>query len=398
VDLLPGPIFVGEGDTFLAISDVSGYAHLHHVPLSSPVPEPLTKGSFEVSCINFVDDKNGKVIFTANPEDTGEHKLYAISFAAPEVMTIPQEPGNHDVIFSPNGEHYIDTHSAIDRPPRTDIKHRNGEVLGTMAETVLSKRIAEGVTNELFPIDTQDGIPIMAHLTRPSVLAPETRYPVLVIVYGGPHGQLTKNAFHTTYQPWRNLLAQRGILVLTVDGRGSFGRGHLFESAIRANLGHIELQDQMMGIAHLKTLPFVDPDRIGIFGWSYGGYMTLNALLRTKNVFKMGVAVAPVTDWRYYDSTYTERYMLRPDDNPDGYKETSLLPLASRLENPLLLVHGIADDNVHLIHSYKLLSAFTRAERFVEHLFYPGKDHKIDGPKTRVHLFTRITRFIEDHL
>jgi dipeptidyl-peptidase 4 len=398
VDLLDEPLFFNNGKELLRLSEASGYAHIQRVRLDNQGQKPLTKGSFEVSSLVYIDEKQNRVLFTANAEDTGEYKLYAVSLAGGEIMTIPQESGNHEVIYAPNGSHYIDTHSALDRPPKTDIKTSNGESIATLAETTLDERLTEGVTNELFPLDTEDGIPIMAHLTRPISLEPEKRYPVLIIVYGGPHVQLAKNAFHTTYQPWRNLLAQRGILVFTVDGRGSDGRGHAFESAVRLNLGNVELKDQLTGVAHLRSLPFVDAKRIGIFGWSYGGYMVLNALLRTKRIFKMGISVAPVTDWRYYDTAYTERYMQRPEDNPSGYQETALISLAPKLEAPLLLAHGIADDNVHLIHSHRLIKAFTARERYVDHLFYPGKGHKIGGPYTRVHLFTRITRFIEENL
>ena len=398
VDLLDGPVFLSGRNELLRLSEATGYAHIYRVRLDTFAASALTRGQFEVSSVNYIDEKRDKVIFTANPEDTGEHKLYAVSLSGGDVMTIPQEAGNHDVKYAPNGAYYVDTHSALNRPPRTDIKNSNGDVIATIAETFLPRELAEGISNEIFPIDTPDGVPIMAHLTRPTQLEPDTKYPVLIIVYGGPHAQLAQNAFHPTYQPWRQLLAKRGILVFTVDGRGSAGRGHLFESAIQGHLGKLELKDQLVGIAHLRSLPFVDPNRVGVFGWSYGGYMALNAVLRTKKIFNMSIAVAPVTDWRDYDTAYTERYMRRPEDNPEGYKKTALIPLASHLSTPLLLIHGIADDNVQLIHSHKLFDAFTNAGKFVTPLFYPGKDHQIAGSTTRIHLFTQITRFIEDHL
>ena len=398
IDLLDDPVFISGGNELLRLSKVSGYAHIHRVRLDTFAATPVTRGAFEVFKINHVDEKRGTVVFTANAENTGEHKLYAVSLFGGELRSIPQESGCHDTIFSPDGTQYIDTHSAMIRPTKVVVKTSAGDTIATIGETSLRKDLSESITNETFPIDTEDDIPIMAHLTRPTTLEPGIRYPVLVIVYGGPQVQLTRNAFHLTYQPWRNLLAKRGILVFTVDGRGSYGRGHDFESAIRAQLGKVELVDQLTGIAHLKSLPFVDSKRIGIFGWSYGGYMVLNALLRTKNIFKLGVSVAPVTDWRFYDTAYTERYMQRPEDNAEGYRSTSLIPLAPRLASPLLLVHGIADNNVHLIHTHRMLSAFTHAGRYVEQAIYPGKNHKIGGPDTRVHLFTRITRFIEDHL
>jgi len=193
-------------------------------------------------------------------------------------------------------------------------------------------------------------------------------------------------------------LAKRGILVFTVDNRGSAGRGHAFETTIHRNLGQIELNDQLSGVEYLKNQPYVDPNRIGIFGWSYGGTMTLNALLKTNNIFQVGISVAPVTDWEMYDTAYTERYMQRPVDNPQGYKSTSVLPLAKNLETPLLLVHGLSDDNVHFANGASMVDALLKADKYFEAMFFPGKKHGLRGHETRAHLFTKITRFLEKHL
>jgi dipeptidyl-peptidase-4 len=220
----------------------------------------------------------------------------------------------------------------------------------------------------------------------------------LVYVYGGPHAQVVKDHFRSTIQPWRNLLASRGILVFSMDGRGSAGRGRAFEAPIHLRLGQVELEDQLVGVKYLRNQPYVDPNRLAVFGWSYGGTMVLNALLRAPGVFRAGVAVAPVTDWRQYDTAYTERYMQRPGDNPEGYAETSLLPLAGELDAPLLLVHGQADDNVHFANSALLIEAFVEAGKQLDVMVYPGRAHGIRGAEPRTHLFTRITRFLERHL
>jgi dipeptidyl-peptidase-4 len=276
------------------------------------------------------------------------------------------------------------------------VKTADGKKLGTLAGQDVGNYNAEGVINDLFPIQTKSGS-LNALLTRPSVIQEGKRYPVLIIVYGGPHVQLAKNRYHPVYQPMRDLLAKRGVLVFTVDGRGSDGRGHDFETAIRLSLGRLELEDQLAGVKYLKSLPFVDPERIGIFGWSYGGYMALSALLRS-DVFAMGIAVAPVTDWLWYDSAYTERYMQRPSDNPEGYRAAALPPVAAGLNAPLLLVHGISDTNVHFTHSRQMFEALTLAHKDFESIFFPGKDHKLGGPAARVHLFERMLLFIKDNL
>jgi dipeptidyl-peptidase-4 len=221
---------------------------------------------------------------------------------------------------------------------------------------------------------------------------------VLIHVYGGPHAQVVRDHFRVPLQLWRNLLARRGILVFSMDGRGSWGRGREFEAPIHLRLTEVELEDQLEGVKYLRAQPFVDPGRLAIFGWSYGGTMVLSALLRTDGVFRAGVAVAPVTDWTQYDTAYTERYMQRPTDNLAGYEDTSLLPLAGELDAPLLLVHGQSDDNVHFANSALMIDAFVEAGKEIEVMLFPGKAHGIRGDKPRTWLFNKITRFLERHL
>jgi dipeptidyl-peptidase-4 len=209
---------------------------------------------------------------------------------------------------------------------------------------------------------------------------------------------VVRDHFRPTFQPWRDLLARRGVLVFSVDGRGSGGRGREFEAVIHRRLGEIELADQLAGVAWLKARPDVDAGRIGIFGWSYGGTLVLAALLRTEGVFACGAAVAPVVDWREYDTAYTERYMQRPADNPEGYDQTSLPPLAGRLGVPLLLAHGLADDNVHFANTARMIDALVESGKLFDLVVYPGKDHGIAGPRHRPHLFSAVTRFFERNL
>jgi dipeptidyl-peptidase-4 len=194
------------------------------------------------------------------------------------------------------------------------------------------------------------------------------------------------------------LLARRGVLVFSIEGRGAAGRGREWERVIYRRLGEVELEDQMVGIDHLRRLPYVDPDRIGVFGWSYGGTMVLHLLLRRPGTFRVGASVAPVTDWRRYDSIYTERYMMRPGENPEGYRETALVPLASRLEDPLLLVHGLSDDNVHFDNSAEMIRALVAAGRRFDLMVYPGESHPIAGVAARRHVFATVTSYLLGHL
>jgi dipeptidyl-peptidase-4 len=324
--------------------------------------------------------------------------IYTVSLDTGETERVSTETGTHRVIFSPDAAHYFDTHSALDRPLRTEVYEASGRRLSTLDAQDLAEYKRPAVTSDIFPIKTDKGETLWAMLTRPQVLEQGKRYPVLVYVYGGPDAQVVQDSFSTWNQPWRELMAGRGILVFSVDGRGSGGRGHEFECAVHRRLGEAELEDQLQGVSYLNAQPYVDPRRIGVFGWSYGGYMALNALLRTDGVFKAGVSVAPVTDWHEYDTAYTERYMQRPADNPEGYTETSLLGAASGLTEKLLLVHGLADDNVHFTNSALMVNALVDAGKRFEVMFYPGKSHGINGPKTRADLYDRITRFLQENL
>jgi dipeptidyl-peptidase-4 len=398
VNLPQRPTFIQNGYGFLWLSERDGFSHIYRFGIEGSLEDQITKGNWTVTSIDAVDEEQGKVFFTANATYPFSYEMYASSRDQEELLKISQQPGSHDTLFSPDGNHFVDTHSSLSVPSQTTIHQKSGAIISILSKSRLIEYKQPHVMNDIFPIETKNGQTLFALLTRPVAIDQQRRYPVLIYVYGGPGKQVVKNEFNATFQPWRNLMAERGILVFSVDGRGSSGRGRDFEMAIHRQLGKVELEDQLAGLEYLKSLPFVDQNRIGIFGWSYGGTMALNAVMRTKNIFKLGIAVAPVTDWRQYDSAYTERYMQRPIDNNQGYNNASVLSVVNGLNAPLLFIHGFADDNVHVVHSRLLLNALIRAGKYFEVMFYPGKDHRISGAKTRTDLFTRITRFIETHL
>jgi len=398
VDLLGDPRFIGDGDSLLWLSERDGFAHIYRVDLEGGKPERLTKGRWNVSSIDAVDEKRGAIYFAGSAEDPLARGIYRVDLDGGRPARICGEGGVHSARFAPDHRHYLDIHSALERIPRAEIFDLEGERVATVAESDLGVYEIPPVANDQFQIEIEEDIRLWAQLTRPRALEPGRRYPVLVYVYGGPGAQVVRDHFRTSTQPWRNLLAQRGILVFSVDGRGSAGRGREFATPIHRRLGEVELADQLAAVKYLKRQPYTDPERVGIFGWSYGGTMVLNALLRTKGVFKAGVSVAPVTDWKQYDTAYTERFMQRPADNAEGYADTSLLTEAGELETPLLLVHGLADDNVHFDNTAQMIDAFVEAGKQLEVMVYPGKAHGIRGGKARTHLFTKITRFFERYL
>jgi dipeptidyl-peptidase-4 len=251
---------------------------------------------------------------------------------------------------------------------------------------------------EFLNVRAADGTLLYAMMIKPPNFDPQRKYPVLVHQYGGPHGQVVRNAWGGTNFLWHQMMAQKGFIVFALDNRGMAGRGHAFETHIHKRFGEVELADQLAGVEYLKSLPYVDGSRIGIWGWSYGGYMTLYALFNAPDTFKAGFAGAPVTDWRQYDTIYTERYMKRPQDNPDGYKRSSPVNQAGQLKGKLLIAHGTGDDNVHYANTVALTEQLIRNGKYAEILVYPGRGHGISDPRARIHLFRRVTQFFLDNL
>ncbi len=402
VNLLGSPEFMDNGKDFIWLSERDGYSHIYLLGNDGLVKRQLTDGDWVVSEVNSVDEKGGWVYFTGNPEKPVHYGVFRVPLKGGKPERITGPGGVHYATFSPDSRRFTDNHTNLETPPRVDLLRVEGEDhLGQKVVTIsasdLGNYSSPDVTNELIPIDSDD-VRYWAQLTRPRAFEPDRKYPVLVYVYGGPGAQVVKDHFRTSFQGWRNLLAKRGILVFSMDNRGTTGRGREFEVPIHRELGKVELRDQLMGVSYLKEQPYVDPDRLAVFGWSYGGTMVLNALLETEGIFKAGVSVAPVTDWREYDSAYTERFMQRPADNEEGYERTSVVNRAAKLETPLLLVHGIADDNVHYVNSARMTDALVKEGKLFETMFYPGKKHGIRGGPWRTHLFSKITRFLEKYL
>jgi len=403
VNLLGEPRFFAGGAKFLWLSERDGYAHVYVIDANGLVERQITHGHWAVSEIAGIDEKGGAAFVTANAETPASWGVFRVPLAGGDAVRVSPGGGVHSPVFSKDGTVYADAHSALDAPPRIDIRKpgddddEDGPPF-TLAASDLVPYARDDVANDLFPIEKRDGTELWCHVTRPAAFDPEKRYPVIVYVYGGPGVQMVRDAFHPTIQPWRDALAARGFVVFTVDGRGSAGRGREFETPIHLRLGEVEVEDQLAAVAYLKDQPYVDPARIGVFGWSYGGTMAIALLTKGEGAFRAGVAVAPVVDWREYDSAYTERYMQRPDDNPEGYAASSLVGAVGELRAPLLLAHGLADDNVHFVGTARFIDALVEAGKVFDLLVYPGRSHGLKGGRARGHLFSAITRFFERRL
>jgi dipeptidyl-peptidase-4 len=346
-----------------------------------------------------VDENNGVVYFTANEKTPLETHFYRAGLDGEGMKRITGEDGAHSVSVSPAAAHFIDTWSDVQTPPRQALHTIDGARVFMINENRVPELADYGLAPvEFLNVRAADGAELNAFIIKPGNLQEGKRYPVLVYTYGGPHAQIVRNAWGGNNFLWHQMMAQKGYIIFGLDNRGSAGRGHEFESRVHRRFGEQELADQLAGVAYLKSLPYVDGARIGIWGWSYGGYMTCYSMLNAADTFKAGFAGAPVTDWRQYDTIYTERYMSRPLDNPEGYRNSSPVTHAAKLKGRLLIAHGTADDNVHIANTFSLGEEFIKAGKHSEIVVYPGRGHGVGDAPARIHLFRRVTQFFLDNL
>ncbi|HEX9149767.1 MAG TPA: S9 family peptidase [Thermoanaerobaculia bacterium] len=387
-----------RGGRYLWKSERAGFAHLYVGRDSGGEPQPITHGEWIVDKIAGVDESRGNVYFTATEENVRRRPIYRVSLDGrgfTKVTTTPR--GQHSPELSPDGKFLLDTFSTIDQPPVLSLLDPAGgtarvvdDPAGRLGEFELGK-------NEEVEVSGDDGARLEGHLLKPADFDPTKKYPVIVYVYGGPHSQVVRDAWGaTTFLD--HLLASRGFLVWSLDNRGAFGRGHAWESAIFHDMGRRELSDQLAGVRYLKSLPFVDASRVGIWGWSYGGYLTLYSMTQAPDVWKCGIAGAPVTHWKFYDTIYTERYMGTPQENPDGYERSAPLSKAGDLAAPLLIVHGGSDDNVHVQNTVAFVDALVRAGKPYELQVQPRQKHGFRGAESLNFRNRAIVRFFEENL
>jgi dipeptidyl-peptidase-4 len=391
--------FFADGQRFLWSSERSGFRHLYLYDLSGKQLVQLTHGDWEVDAVESVDEAGGQVYFTSTQASPIERHLYRVSLAGGEPVEVTPDRGSHGINLAPDARHFLDTYSTAMMPPRQDLCNADGSRVAALAEN----KVAELDTYRLSPVEFftvpgADGTTLQVSLIKPRGFDPARKYPVLVYLYGGPHVQLVRDLWQGANFLWNEMMAEKGFIIFTVDNRGSAGRGHAFESAILHHFGEAELADQLAGVKWLKQQPYVDGNRIGVWGWSYGGYMTCLAMLRAGDTFKAGFAGAPVTDWRYYDTIYTERYMGLPKDNPNGYRDSSPVNYAAGLRGKLLIAHASGDDNVHFGNTLGLADKLVDAQKYAEFLIYARRGHGISDAPARIHVFNRVTQFFMENL
>jgi dipeptidyl-peptidase-4 len=402
--------FLRDGKRFIWSSERTGYRHLYLYDLDGKELAQLTKGDWEVSAVDAVDEKAGAIYFTATEKSPLERHLYRVGLDGSGFTRLTKEAGNHSVNFpSPAGEAetaatvpvtaFIDTYSNTMTPPRQELLHTDGSRIAVLNENKVPGLAEYHLSPvEFLQVKTHDGVMLNACMIKPPNFDPQKRYPVLVYTYGGPHVQVVMNEWGRSTFLWHQMMAQKGYIIFAVDNRGSAGRGHVFEEPIHFRFGAQELSDQRDGVVYLKSLSYVDAKRIGIWGWSYGGHMTLHAMFEDPQDFKAGFAGGPVTDWHFYDTIYTERYIGLLPVNEEYYQNSSPIDKAKQLEGKLLIAHGTGDDNVHFANTLALTNELIEDGKYVEVMPFPGRGHGVSDAPARLVLMERVTNFFMDNL
>ncbi|MDH3381599.1 MAG: S9 family peptidase [Flavobacteriaceae bacterium] len=399
VDIHDNLTFLAD-NSFIWTSEKDGFNHIYLYDKTGKLKNQITKGNWEVTHFYGIDEKNKTVYYQSVEDGSINRSIYSISINGKNKKRLNTSIGNNSASFSKNFQYFINTFSDVNTPTYYTLHKNSGEkIKDIITNQNLKNKVAEYnfSTKEFFNLQTKDGN-FNAWIIKPTAFDAAKKYPVLMYQYSGPGSQSVSNSWSSGNDLWYQMLAQQGYIVVCVDGRGTGLLGAEFKKMTYKELGKYEVIDQIEAAKELGKLPYVDASRIGIWGWSYGGFMSANALFKGNDVFKMAIAVAPVTNWRNYDSVYTERFMQTPQENPSGYDENSPINHVEKLKGKFLLVHGSADDNVHVQNSMQMIEALVQANKQFEWAIYPDKNHGIYGGKTRHHLYQKMTDFIKNNL
>jgi dipeptidyl-peptidase 4 len=383
-----------SSSNFVWISERDGFNNLYYYDIEGKLIKQLTTNKFVVKEIVSSIHQGSEIVFSSTGENPLNTLFYTVSLDGKQRL-LTKEPGTHAISINTDGKWMFDEYTNHSIPSQSMLKSMNGKTTNILLNSPNKLADYRIGTTEISSLKTADGTILYTRLIKPSHFDSTKKYPVLVYVYGGPHAQLITNSWLDGANLWMHWLAEQGYLIYTLDNRGSAERGFAFESGIHRQCGTIEMEDQITGVNYLKTLPFVDADRMAVHGWSYGGFMATSLMLRYPGVFTVGVAGGPVTDWKYYETMYGERYMDSPEENPTGYKQASLMTHAENLKGDLLLIHGTVDDVVVMQHNFALIKKFVDLGIQMDFFPYPMHKHNVGG-KDRVHLMTKILNYIID--
>lgn len=401
IDINDNLTFLKDGKHFIWTSEKSGYNQIYLHNLKGRQLRKISKGSYDVTDFYGINE-HINVLYYASSERSPMHRdVYSIQLNGKNKTILTTKEGTNSATFSTNFDYFINQHSSANTPYYFSLFNSKGnEIRKLKGNTQLNKTLLEYDLSkkEFFNFKTTDGVDLNGWLMKPNNFDPNTEHPLFMYVYGGPGSQQVSDAWGGSNYMWFQMLTQLGYVVACIDNRGTGAQGSKFKKSTYKQLGNLETKDQIEANKYLGNLPFINKDRIGIFGWSYGGYISSLCLLKGAENFKMAIAVAPVTNWRYYDSIYTERYMRTPQENASGYDENSPINHVEKLKGDYLLIHGSADDNVHYQNTMEMTNALIKANKQFDLFVYPNRNHGIYGGNTRLHLFTKMTRYIQDKL
>ena len=394
-------LFLENGKEFVWTSEKEGYTQIYLYDIRGQLIRKLTEGNYDVTSVIGYDEKKNKVYFKAAMESPMEHGVYEIGFNGKNLRQLSEKGGVTNATFSSNFEYCILNRSTANAPANYVLFDRSGKALRVLEENEKASQVQKdyGVNPiEFFNFKTSEGVVLNGWMIKPTNFNLNTKYPVFMTQYSGPGSQQVTDGWKGANYWWYQMLAQNGYLVACVDPRGTGARGEEFRKMTYMQLGHYETIDQIEAAKYLGSLSYVDANRIGIYGWSYGGYLSSLAILKGNDVFKAAIAIAPVTNWKWYDSVYTERYMRTYRENKEGYDQNSPVNFAHMLKGAYLICHGLADDNVHFQNTVEMTEALIQANKQFETYFYPNKNHGISGGNARLHLYTKMTNFIYKNL
>jgi dipeptidyl-peptidase-4 len=382
---------------FLWFSERDGYNHLYLYNADGKLVKQLTKGNWMVKDIEGFNAKGNKVFISATKESPLDNDIYVVDIKTSDIKLLTTTKGTHYPTIDKNGDFIIDVFSNTEISRKTMVVNADGKAIQTIMENTNPLKDYNLGETQMLTLKAKDGTDLYCRLIKPSNFDASKKYPVIVYVYGGPHAQLVTNSWLGGGNLFFNYLAQQGYVVFTMDNRGSANRGFAFESAIYRNCGSIEVADQMEGVNYLKSLPYFDANRMGVDGWSYGGFMTISLKLKNPGVFKVATAGGPVIDWKWYEVMYGERYMDTPEQNPEGYKNASLVNYVDKLEGKLLIIQGGVDNTVVPQHSSSFLKKCIDFGKQVDYFIYPTHEHNVSG-LDRTHLYRKIYEYYKQNL
>ncbi|WP_264566474.1 S9 family peptidase [Flavobacterium sp. N3904] len=391
-----------KDNSFIWTSEKDGFNHIYVYDKTGKLKNQVTKGNWEVTSYYGFDEKTNTVFYQSTENGSINRDVYRINLNGKNKVRLSQNTGTNGATFSPNFQFFINSFSSAIAPPTYTLNDsKDGKQIQVIVnnDALVEKLKAYNLpSKEFFVLKTDKGNELNAWMLKPKDFDASKKYPVFMYQYSGPGSQQVNNDWNGADDYWFMMLTQQGYIVACVDGRGTGFKGAEFKKMTQKELGKYEVEDQIDAAKVIGNYPYVDKSRIGIFGWSYGGFMASNCIFQGADVFKMAIAVAPVTNWRFYDSIYTERYMQTPQENASGYDNNSPINHVDKLKGKFLLIHGSGDDNVHVQNSMQMMEALIQANKQFDSQIYPDKNHGIYGGKTRIQLYTKMTNFIKENL